>query len=70
MQMDLGSSLKAAGSQYTPGPAITAQVQKGEGKWTLILTRELQAFIPSSLTSVLWALSYYFWRRRQTEVAG
>lgn len=23
------------------------------------------AFIPSSLTSVFWALSYYFWRRRQ-----
>jgi putative oxidoreductase len=24
-----------------------------------------QAFIPSSVTSVLWALSYYFWRRLQ-----
>ncbi len=29
-----------------------------------------QAFIPSSLTSVLWVLSYYFWRRRQPGVAG
>jgi hypothetical protein len=24
------------------------------------------ALAPSSITSVLWALSYYFWRRRQT----
>ena len=24
------------------------------------------AFIPSSLTSVLWILSYYFWRRKQS----
>lgn len=24
------------------------------------------AFVPSSLTSVLWAFSYFFWRRRQT----
>src|SRR5215471_5069346 len=24
-----------------------------------------QAFVPSTLTSVLWALSYYFWRRLQ-----
>ena len=24
------------------------------------------AFVPSSLTSVLWALSYFFWRRRQS----
>ena len=24
------------------------------------------AFIPSSITSVLWALSYYFWQRLQT----
>jgi len=23
------------------------------------------AFVPSSITSVLWALSYYFWRRTQ-----
>lgn len=27
------------------------------------------AFIPSTLTSVLWALSYYFWRRMQMEAA-
>jgi hypothetical protein len=24
------------------------------------------AFLPSSITSVLWALSYFFWRRQQT----
>ncbi len=24
------------------------------------------AFIPSSITSVLWALSYFFWQRLQT----
>lgn len=29
-------------SQYMPGPASGAQVQKGEGKWTLILVRELR----------------------------
>lgn len=27
------------------------------------------AFIPSSVTSVLWALSYYFWRRLQATAA-
>jgi uncharacterized protein YndB with AHSA1/START domain len=27
---------------YTPGPAREAQVRKGEGKWTLILVRELR----------------------------
>ncbi|HXM41284.1 MAG TPA: SRPBCC family protein [Bryobacteraceae bacterium] len=29
-------------AQYTPGPASGAQVQKGEGKWTLILVRQLR----------------------------
>jgi hypothetical protein len=28
-----------------------------------------QAFIPSTTTSVLWGLSYYFWRRLQTTSA-
>jgi len=28
-----------------------------------------QAFAPSLLTSVLWALSYYFWRRRSVSKA-
>ena len=28
--------------QYTPGPARSAQVRKGEDKWTLILVRELR----------------------------
>jgi hypothetical protein len=27
------------------------------------------AFVPSSLTSVLWALSYFFWRRTQAAQA-
>jgi putative oxidoreductase len=29
-----------------------------------------QAFVPSSITSVLWALSYYFWRRLQATQAS
>jgi Activator of Hsp90 ATPase homolog 1-like protein len=29
-------------AQYDPGPASGAQVQKGEGKWTLILVRQLR----------------------------
>jgi putative oxidoreductase len=29
-----------------------------------------QAFIPSSLTSVLWALSYFLWHRVQTKLAS
>jgi hypothetical protein len=28
-----------------------------------------QAFIPSTITSVLWVLSYYFWRRLQAAPA-
>jgi hypothetical protein len=29
-----------------------------------------QAFIPSTITSVLWCLSYYFWRRLQATPAS
>ena len=28
------------------------------------------AFVPSSITSVLWALSYFFWRRLQSTPAS
>ncbi len=28
------------------------------------------AFAPSTITSVLWTLSYFFWRRRQTGAPG
>jgi len=29
-----------------------------------------QAIAPSAITGVLWGLSYFFWRRRQTTPAG
>ena len=29
-----------------------------------------QALAPSAITSVLWGLSYFFWRRLQTRLSG
>lgn len=40
--------------------ALVAHISHGDGP---------AALAPSSLTSVLWVLSYYFWRRRETALA-
>jgi hypothetical protein len=41
--------------------ALIAHIAHGDGP---------QALAPSTITSVLWALSYYFWRRLQTALAN
>jgi putative oxidoreductase len=41
--------------------ALIAHIAHGDGP---------QALAPSSLTSVLWVLSYFFWRRRQPAPAN
>jgi putative oxidoreductase len=41
--------------------ALIAHIAHGDG---------LQALAPSSITSVLWVLSYFFWRRRQPAPAN